>query len=140
MVLNDNTKSLLITTKDDPRILKLGKFLRKYKLDEIPQIFNVLKGEMSFVGPRPEVEKYFKYYTTREKIEILSIRPGITDISSIKFRDESSLLSSSNSPEETYIQKILPMKKKYYLFYVKNRSLCLDLYLIFLTVFKLLKK
>lgn len=129
-----NKNSLPLTLHNDDRIFTVGKILRAYKIDEIPQLFNILKGEMSFVGPRPEVERYFQYYTPEEKRKILSVSPGITDIASIRFRNESDLLLKTENPENVYIQKILPIKKKYYKFYLKKRSFCFDLSIIFKTV------
>lgn len=134
MRVNETKESLLITTQNDPRILYLGKILRKYKLDELPQLINIIKGNMSFVGPRPEVPKYFQYYSAKEKQKILSIRPGLTDIASIKFKNESEFLSSTANPEATYIHKILPIKKKYYNFYICKKNFCFDLYLIASTI------
>lgn len=126
--------NLSITLHNDDRIFPFGKFLRKYKIDEIPQLFNILKGEMSFVGPRPEVEKYFQYYSPEEKEKILSVVPGITDIASIRFRNESDLLLKTENPEQVYIQKILPIKKKYYKFYINKKSFTFDVSIIFQTI------
>ncbi|MDP4224973.1 MAG: sugar transferase, partial [Bacteroidota bacterium] len=98
------------------------------------QLFNILKGEMSFVGPRPEVEKYFQYYTPQEKEKILSLAPGITDIASLRFRNESELLLKTENPEKIYIEKILPIKKRYYKFYVEKRSFIYDIIIIFKTI------
>ena len=113
----------LLTVGDaDLRITKIGGFLRRFKLDELPQIINVIKGDMSFVGPRPEVEKYVKLYTP-EQLRILTIRPGITDEASITFRHESQILATYDNPEKAYINNILPQKIALSLPYVQNPSL-----------------
>ena len=114
------------TADDDPRITKIGKFLRKYKLDELPQLFNVLKGEMSFVGPRPEVQHYVDMFTEEEKV-LLSVRPGITDWASLWNPDEGAVLAGSLDPEKTYMEEIRPTKLRLQLKYVKERSFCVDL-------------
>jgi lipopolysaccharide/colanic/teichoic acid biosynthesis glycosyltransferase len=128
------SNSLSLTLHNDDRVFPLGRGLRRYKIDEIPQLFNILKGEMSFVGPRPEVEKYFQYYTQEEKEKILSIVPGITDLASLRFRNESELLLKTDNPEKIYIEKILPIKKRYYKFYVEKRSFLYDMHIIFQTI------
>jgi lipopolysaccharide/colanic/teichoic acid biosynthesis glycosyltransferase len=120
------------------RITPLGKFIRRTKLDELPQLFNVLKGEMSLVGPRPEVEKWVTVYPEKWKI-ILSIKPGITDNASIKFRSEEELLRKSADPESTFRDQILPVKTDLYLDYVNNHTFAGDIKILFntiLTVFK----
>lgn len=127
------------TADDDPRITKIGKFLRKYKLDELPQLINVLKGEMSFVGPRPEVEHYVKMFTQEEKA-ILSVRPGITDWASLWNSDEGAILAGSDDPEKTYMEKIRPTKLKLQLKYVREQSFITDLRIIFLTLFVIITK
>ena len=121
------------TADDDPRITKTGKFLRKYKLDELPQLINVLKGEMSFVGPRPEVQHYVDMFTEEEKA-ILSIRPGITDWASLWNPDEGAILKGSKDPEKAYMEKIRPEKLKLQLKYVKEGSFRIDLKIILLTL------
>ena len=121
------------TADDDPRITKIGKFLRKYKLDELPQLINVLKGEMSFVGPRPEVQHYVNMFTEEEKA-ILSVRPGITDWASIWNPDEGAILAGSLDPEKTYMEKIRPEKIRLQLKYVRERSFFIDLKIIFQTL------
>lgn len=120
------------TADDDPRITKIGKFIRKYKLDELPQLINVLKGEMSFVGPRPEVKHYVDMYTEEEKA-ILSVRPGITDWASLWNPDEGAVLAGSPDPEKAYMEKIRPTKLRLQLKYVRERSLLADIKIIFLT-------
>ncbi|HOK04799.1 MAG TPA: sugar transferase [Victivallales bacterium] len=116
------------------RITKVGAILRKTKLDEIPQIINVIKGEMSIVGPRPEVKKYVDVYP-EECEKILSIKPGITDPASVKFRNEEELLSKSSDPEREYKENILPKKLKLYEEYISNITFINDLKIIFKTIF-----
>lgn len=114
------------------RITSLGKILRKSKMDELPQLINVLKGEMSLVGPRPEVKKYIDIYENKWK-DILSVKPGITDPASIKFRDEEKILSESDDPEKTYIEEIMPLKMKLYEEYLANISFLKDIKILILT-------
>jgi lipopolysaccharide/colanic/teichoic acid biosynthesis glycosyltransferase len=121
------------TADDDPRITKTGHFLRKFKFDELPQLINVLKGEMSFVGPRPEVQHYVDMFTEEEKA-ILGVRPGITDWASLWNPDEGAILAGSPDPEKTYMEKIRPQKIKLQLKYVRERSFWNDLKIIFLTL------
>lgn len=127
------------TADDDPRITKIGRIIRKYKLDEIPQLINVLRGEMSLVGPRPEVQYYVNMFTEEEKA-ILSVRPGITDWASIWNPNEGALLAGSPDPEETYMKKIRPEKIRLQLKYVKKHSPLIDLKIIFLTLNKIFKR
>lgn len=131
---------LQITSAGDPRITKAGHFLRKYKLDELPQFINVLFGHMSIVGPRPEVPKYIAYYPEDSRSLILSVRPGITDRASIEFKDENMLLDASVDPEKTYIEKILPIKVQYYIEYVKNQNFFEDISIILMTVLSIVGK
>lgn len=121
------------TADDDPRITGIGRFLRKYKLDELPQLINVLKGEMSLVGPRPEVPHYVNMLTKEER-DILSVRPGITDWASICNSDEGAVLSGNPDPEKTYMEKIRPEKIRLQLKYVRERSFFVDLKIIFQTL------
>lgn len=137
MILDAEKKGEQITVGQDPRITRSGNFLRKYKLDELPQLINVLLGEMSLVGPRPEVPKYVEYYPSHIKNIILSVPPGITDFASIEYRDESTLLAQSVDPELIYIQEILPTKLEYYVKYVNERSLYLDFKLILKTFYRI---
>jgi lipopolysaccharide/colanic/teichoic acid biosynthesis glycosyltransferase len=125
----------LITIGDDPRITRVGRWLRKTKIDELPQLFNVLKGEMSFVGPRPEVPKYVQVFH-RDYEDILRVRPGITDLASLKYRDEASLLQKAENPEEEYVSHVLPDKIKLAKDYVQRSSLLFDVGLILKTMFK----
>ena len=127
------------TADDDSRITKVGRIIRKYKLDEIPQLINVLRGEMSFVGPRPEVQYYVNMFTEEEKA-ILSVRPGITDWASIWNPDEGAVLAGSPDPEETYMEKIRPEKIRLQLKYVGEHSFLTDLEIIFKTVTRLFKR
>lgn len=121
------------TADDDPRITKLGRFLRKYKLDELSQLINVLRGEMSLVGPRPEVQHYVDMFTEEEKA-ILNVRPGITDWASLWNPDEGAILAGSPDPEKAYMEKIRPQKLKLQLKYVKKHSFWIDLKIILLTL------
>ena len=119
----------LLTVGDDPRITRVGRWLRRAKLDELPQLINVLTGDMSFVGPRPEVERYVQLFRT-EYAEILQVRPGITDLASLKYRGESTLLARSLKPEEEYVTRILPDKLRLGQQYVRELSLGRDVMLI----------
>ncbi len=121
------------TADNDPRITKIGLWIRKRKLDELPQLINVLKGEMSFVGPRPEVKQYVDIFTREEKA-ILNVRPGITDWASLWNSDEGAILAGSEDPEKTYMEKIRPEKIRLQLRYVRERSFFRDLYIIAQTV------
>ena len=127
-----------ITVGKDDRITKIGSFLRKYKLDEIPQLINVLLGDMSLVGPRPEVPKYVALYTKEQK-EILKVRAGITDYASIEFSDENDLLASEEDPEKAYIEKIMPKKIELNKKYISEISMLTDIKIILLTIKKILK-
>ena len=126
-------KGLQITSKDDPRITKIGKVIRKTKIDELPQLLNVLKGDMSLVGPRPEVRKYVDI-KEKEYKKILSIKPGITDNAAIEFRDEEEILSKYKDKERAYIEEILPKKIELYNKYIDNISLQNDIKLILKTI------
>ena len=127
-----------ITVGRDPRITPIGHFLRKYKLDELPQLFNVLLGEMSLVGPRPEVPRYTKYYSEEQK-NVLKVKPGITDYASIKYSDENSLLGESDNPEGIYINQVMPDKLRINLEYIERRSVFEDFKVILLTFAKIVK-
>ena len=127
-----------ITVGKDERITKIGSFLRKYKLDEIPQLINVLIGDMSLVGPRPEVPKYVDFYTDEQK-EILKVRAGITDYASIEFSDENDLLALEKDPEKAYIEKIMPKKIELNKKYLSEISILTDIKIILLTIKKILK-
>lgn len=123
-----------ITVGGDPRITRVGSFLRQAKLDELPQLLNVLRGDMSLVGPRPEVPEYVAHYPEDARKEILSVRPGITDSASIEFRDESAQLAESPDPERLYVEVILPRKIELYKRYVRNRTFAGDLQVILQTI------
>lgn len=133
-----DTKGLLTVGDKDSRITKVGYLLRKYKLDELLQFINVLKGDMSIVGPRPEVEKYVSLYDFQQK-KILNVKPGITDIASIVYRNESDILSKQVNPEEYYIKEILPSKIEMGLEYISKQSFVNDLKIIFQTIYTILK-
>ena len=127
-----------ITIGDDARITKPGKWIRKFKIDELPQFFNVLRGDMSVVGPRPEVAKYISLYNS-EQLKVLSVKPGITDYASIVYFDENQLLGESENPEKTYVEIIMPHKLKLNLKYIEEKSLYVDLKIIFSTLVKVIK-
>lgn len=122
-----------VTVKDDPRITKVGRVLRKYRLDELPQLFNVLSGDMSFVGTRPEVVKYVKCYTDEMKATLL-LPAGITSLASIKYKDEERLLTDADKADEIYVNEILPEKMKYNLTAIRNFSLVSELNIMIATV------
>ena len=134
MRVNSDRQGLLTIGGRDGRITKAGVFIRKYKLDELPQLFNVLRGDMSFVGPRPEVRKYVELYTEDQK-KVLTVRPGITSLSSIKYRNENEILSRSDNPEQYYIGVIMQDKLAIELDYLEQRSLLTDIKVIFQTIF-----
>ena len=138
MRTGSDAKGLITVGGRDPRITSVGYYLRKYKLDELPQLFNVLKGDMSFVGPRPEVEKYVNMYTDEQR-KVLSVRPGITDYASIEYVDENELLSKSDDPDKTYIEEIMPDKIKYNMKYINNRTISEYFKIIFITAFKIIR-
>ena len=127
------------TSSDDPRITNVGKVVRKFKLDELTQLFNVFLGDMSFVGPRPNVERETRLYTEIEN-KLLEAKPGITDFSSIIFSDESNILAPFDDPDIAYNQLIRPRKNYLALFYIKNQSIVLDMKLIILTIFAIFNK
>ena len=128
-----------ITYGNDPRITRIGRLLRKTKIDELPQIINVLKGEMSLVGPRPEIRQYVEFFQ-RDYEEILKVRPGISDMASLKYSDEASLLGKARNPGEEYISRVLPDKIRLAREYIKHSSLLFDLRLIFKTLLKLFER
>jgi len=134
MHTGSDKKGLLTVGGRDSRITIAGYYLRKYKLDELPQLFNVLQGDMSLVGPRPEVKKYVELYTP-EQLKVLNMRPGITDPASITYRNENDLLSQAENPEEYYITKIMPDKLRINAEYISNRSFMKDIQIIIRTIF-----
>lgn len=127
--LRTNETDIQITIGKNNRITKVGAFLRHYKIDELPQLINIVRGHMSFVGPRPEVPKYVALYTQEQK-KIFSIRPGLTDYASIKYKDESTLLANSNDPEKFYVEKVMQDKLNINLEYVSNLSFWRDIIII----------
>lgn len=133
MKIVSGNNSLITIGVRDPRLTKVGYFLRKYKLDELPQLINILKGEMSFVGPRPEVLKYVELYTVEQK-KVLDVRPGLTDFASLKFFDENRILAKYDNPEKAYIEQILPEKLRLSLKYIEEQNFWLDMKLIWLTI------
>ncbi|MGH7847514.1 MAG: sugar transferase [Candidatus Binatia bacterium] len=129
-------RGALVTAGEDPRITRVGRFLRHTKIDELPQLWNVLKGDMTLVGPRPEVRQYVELFRADYE-EILKVRPGLTDLASLKYRDEAAILGRADNPEREYIGRLLPDKIRLGKEYVRRASLLLDLSLIFRTVLKL---
>ncbi|MCF0205914.1 MAG: sugar transferase [Bacteroidales bacterium] len=133
---NSDQKGLLTVGSKDNRVTKVGYFIRKFKIDELPQLINVLKGDMSFVGPRPEVRKYVDLYNEEQK-KVLSVRPGITDYASIEYRNENDILAKAADPEKAYIEDIMQEKLKLNLKYINEMSLGVDIKIIFKTIFKI---
>ena len=139
MVMDAPKKGPAITSGGDPRITKIGRFLRMTKLDELPQLINVFNGDMSIVGPRPEVEKYVEMFKYDYK-EILQVKPGITDYATIEFRDEEAVLKKFQNTEDGYIKEVLPRKIELYKRYIKEKGFFVDMKLIFLTLWKIVRK
>jgi lipopolysaccharide/colanic/teichoic acid biosynthesis glycosyltransferase len=137
MGVNAESKGQLTIGGNDSRITRVGHFLRRYKLDELPQLLNVLLGDMSLVGPRPEVRRYVDLYAPEQQ-QVLSIKPGLTDYASIKYVDESELLAKAENPEQFYIKTIMPDKLAINLKYIKSRSLAMDMGILFKTIGKIL--
>jgi lipopolysaccharide/colanic/teichoic acid biosynthesis glycosyltransferase len=140
MVVNAEKLGPSSTKEDDPRIRKIGMLLRELKLDELPQIFNILMGDMSLVGPRPQVLWAVETYSEEERKIILSVRPGITDYASIKFCNEGAILKGSADPDRDYMEKIHPEKTRLAMQYVKDRSFKIDLKILYETLLTLIKK
>lgn len=134
MATESEKRGLLITVGADARITRVGQWLRKYKLDELPQLLDVWLGNMSLVGPRPEVPHYVVYYPADLRDLVLSVRPGITDKASIEFKDENEILAKAADPNKAYIEEVLPIKLGYYVEYVQSHSLWGDINLIFRTI------
>jgi lipopolysaccharide/colanic/teichoic acid biosynthesis glycosyltransferase len=132
MYRNADRKGLLTVGGRDPRVTRSGYYLRKYKLDELPQLINVIKGEMSLVGPRPEVKKFVDLYNV-EQLQVFQVKPGITDFASIEYANENELLSKSPDAEKTYIQEIMPAKLELNLKYVAEQGFGTDLKILFKT-------
>ncbi|MFB9057676.1 sugar transferase [Mariniflexile ostreae] len=139
MYLKSESDGLLTLGNNDTRITKMGYFLRRYKIDEFPQLLNILKGDMSFVGPRPDLKIYVNQYKPDDYV-VLSLRPGITGLASIHYRNEVELLKTAEDPEEYYIKTIIPDKLKYNKIYLEKHNLLFDIKLIFITIFKVLFK
>jgi len=139
MKVQSESKGLLTLGNHDTRITKVGYFLRRYKIDEFPQLFNILKGDMSFVGPRPELRYYVNFYT-EDDLKIFAVRPGITGLASLKYRNEVELLKAADDPENFFIKTIIPDKLKYNKEYIKKRNFFFDLKLIFSTIIQVLTK
>ena len=133
MCVEADKGSQITIGEDDVRITRAGAFLRKFKIDEFPQFLNILKGEMSIVGPRPEVRKYVDLYTP-EQMRVLSVRPGLTDYASIRYVNENAILAASSNPEKTYIEEIMPDKLNLNLKYIDEQSLCTDCKIILQTL------
>lgn len=127
-------KGRQITVGEDPRITNSGRFLRHYKLDELPQLLNVILGEMSLVGPRPEVPRYVALYPENIREQVLSVLPGITDYASIEYKDENAILGRAVDPDLAYIEEVMPVKLRYYQRYVSERSLWVDFKLVIKTI------
>lgn len=136
MRVDSDSKSQITIGARDPRITKTGLFVRRFKIDELPQLLNVLKGDMSLVGPRPEVPLYVDMYTVEQK-KVLSVLPGITDYASIRYVDENEILGKAENPHQTYIDEILPNKLKLNMEYIENRSVKEYFKVIFLTLVKI---
>jgi len=136
MVWDTLGKGRTITVDNDPRITRAGRLLRATKIDELPQLINVFKGDMSFVGPRPEIRQYVELFR-RDYEEILKIRPGITDLASVKYRNEATILGQAENPEDEYVRRVLPEKIELAKDYLQRSSLVFDLALLFKTLCKL---
>ncbi|MCL5127841.1 MULTISPECIES: sugar transferase [unclassified Algibacter] len=139
MKIQSQKKGLLTLGNHDSRVTKVGYFLRRYKIDEFPQLINILKGDMSFVGPRPELRYYVNFYS-EDDMQIFQVRPGITGLASLKYRNEVELLEAAENPEELFIKTIIPDKLKFNKEYIKNQNLFFDLKLIGLTIIKVIAK
>jgi len=136
MYTGSEKSGLLTIGGKDPRVTPVGCFIRKYKIDELPQLFNIIKGDMSFVGPRPEVRKYIAKYTT-DQMRVLEVKPGLTDLASLEYLDESEILAHSANPEELYINKIMPDKLALNMKYIEQQSFMFDVGLLLKTIKKI---
>ena len=139
MSVGADKKGLITIGGSDPRMTRMGFFIRRFKLDELPQLFNVLNGTMSLVGPRPEVQKYVELYTPAQ-YEVLSVKPGITDYASIEYVDENIILGKAENPEKVYIDEIVPAKIQLNMKYIENRKLKEYFFIIFLTFWRIVKR
>ena len=137
MRVQSQGKGLLTLGNNDSRITKVGYFLRRYKIDEFPQLINILKGDMSFVGPRPELRYYVNFYN-RDDMNIFVVRPGITGLASLKYRNEVELLKAAENPEDFFINTIIPDKLKYNKEYIRKHNFFFDLKLIGITIIKVI--
>ena len=138
MRIGADQQGLITVGGRDSRITQVGYFIRKYKLDELPQLFNVLKGDMSLVGPRPEVRKYVELYTDEQR-KILSVRPGITDYASIEYVDENTILGQADDADKAYVERILPDKIRYNMKYINHQSVKEYFKIIFLTIWSIIR-
>ncbi|MEB2348864.1 MAG: sugar transferase [Comamonadaceae bacterium] len=134
MVQDAERRGLQITAGADARVTRAGRWLRKYKLDELPQLIDVWRGDMSLVGPRPEVPRYVACYPQDVRAVVLSVRPGITDRASIEFKDENEILGRVQDPDEAYVHEVLPIKLRYYVDYVQTRTFWGDVFIILATL------
>jgi len=139
MYEESDKNGLLTLGDDDWRVTNIGFYLRKYKIDELPQLINVLIGNMSFVGPRPEIRKYVNYYSN-DDMQILNVKPGITGYASIKYINETEILEQSEDPEKIYIEEIMPDKIKLNKMYIKKNNILIDLFIISKTLFKMISR
>jgi len=135
--MKTNAEGLKITLANDSRVTTVGRFIRKYKIDEFPQFLNILKGEMSFVGPRPEVERYVKHYSLEQR-KVLAVKPGLTGLDSLNFTEEAELLKGQADPENYYIKHIMPIKLEHNLKYIHDKNLWFDIKIILNTIGKIL--
>lgn len=136
MYENSERKGQITIGSNDKRITRVGRFIRKYKMDELPQLFNVFKGDMSLVGPRPEVPKYVEKYSEYQ-MRVLSVRPGITDYASIYFSNENDILAHKDNPEEYYVKFLIPQKIRLNMIYIKNYNILVYFKIIFTTIRKI---
>jgi lipopolysaccharide/colanic/teichoic acid biosynthesis glycosyltransferase len=140
MVIGADKMGGASTSADDPRLTKIGKFLRRYKLDELPQLINILKGDMALVGPRPEVKEVVDLMTDEERMVIFSVKPGLTDLATLEDIHEEELLRGAKDPHKKYLDKIWPRKKQLQIKYVMERNAWLDLKIILKTIYKIFQK
>lgn len=138
MAVGSDKGSLITIGGRDSRLTRIGYRIRKYKLDELPQLWNVFIGDMSFVGPRPEVEKYTRLYTDEQR-KVLSVRPGITDWASIKYLDENVILGKAEDPDKVYVEQIMPDKIRYNMIWIKNQGITDYFKIIFVTIVKIFR-
>lgn len=139
MAIGSDKKGLITIGGNDARITKIGLFIRKFKIDELPQLFNVIMGNMSLVGPRPEVRRYVDLYTSEQQ-EVLKVKPGITDYASIKYANENEILGTASDPDIVYIQEIMPAKIQLNMKYIHDKNLKEYFKIIFLTFYKIVSK